>query len=161
MNDAVIDIDPDTGLPRLPEGYFYRVSEYEVSIMEDRGPGPWMSSMPSWYEHSGEVESRQVMGEMNDWHRPWYMFGFRRHYKYEVPRTQYRSTRETMMVARYSEDVITGDHLPLRSAGEGGHWVEVNKDNLISMAEVARLRWESAKEVSKLIGDYPPKKFER
>lgn len=53
------EIDEATGLPVLPDGYFWRVRDYTVEIRRNLPPGPWYRE--SYYgepQTSGDFEKR-------------------------------------------------------------------------------------------------------
>lgn len=145
----IAEIDESTGLPKLPEGYFWRVGESALSIMWRKPVGVWsewkpVTSTAAFLSTSYEVENR-TREEARRW------------------------PRKTVMVPEYRTR-LSGDDVPVfvtrygewEPAYRGWQCVEadpVTVENLHDRALETFTGWDAKKASDALLGDYPPKKF--
>lgn len=135
------NIDPNTGLPELPEGYFWRVDqplslpkkEYPIYGGYTPRPTPDKSRLRIYLVQTikGSNKVRQYRGK-NRFTR-WITAN-------ETVQVDASFERE---VTRYGEDCKGRNAIAVRNA-----------------AKRIMKRWNADKEASKLVGDYPPKKLE-
>lgn len=127
----MIDIDETSGLPRLPEGYFWRVGEYYVEVREWKPDTNWEleRDYQRSYNYSGRVETREVIVRPGS--------PFRR----EKKRKEFRVTnRSVEAYTIYPPDPVT-------------------RENVASLCEKALQEWTERENRKKIYGDYPPKKL--
>lgn len=130
-------INPETGLPALPEpDLFYRVNKRSVDIRRRYPDSDWFGIYDRLFDEGG-LDSKQ---EQRTTHEPiprkWVNFwlgGYR-----EVG--QIRFVERSLLEARYEEELPT-------------------VDNLLVLAEEALKIYNQKKINESLYGDYPPKKF--
>lgn len=141
-----IKIDPNTGLPELPEGYFFRVTSWDVQIRKTYPDTKWLTSDPrgNWdsYRVYSDKETRTVARGIEESKRTW-------RGRQKVTRT--RNVKEFRFVNR-SKLVYSA-----RPTEEDG---EITKKNLLELATNAYIKYAEMKENESIRGDYPPKKFE-
>lgn len=152
-------IDDATGLPELPEGYFWRVEKQSVSIMEKRPDTEWYATYsPSPHIEPGR-EYRDAVSTVT--RKAWGLF----------PVTRTVVSKETRIVNR-SQAVVTqkteetGEKYTVRGTirydnirmpdQEFKLHKDLTREDLIPLCEKALEKFDNRK----LLGDYPPKKLE-
>lgn len=152
-------IDNNTGLPELPEGYFWRIAKSSVSIQKKLPDTEWR--LRGW----SDVLSRGVEYRERPEEKTVKAFGI-------FPRKETVITYEVRYVNRSEEVVsvdteLSGEIFPskeqaLEFARRGAsipNPVELRKDitraDVLPMCEKALEKWD----VRKILGDYPPMKW--
>lgn len=145
--DVSIVMDEATGLPALPEGYFWRVGYSELSIMRNAAAGNWSDwvSKNAWRYSDYEREGRTIQ------------VGVKRFTRRPVMVEQSRYRRPARVVAEFVKRY--------------GEWDEdwryscciepdpMTRENLYDRACEVYNNWQQKLAERALVGDYPPKKF--
>lgn len=161
-----VKIDTATGLPELPEGYFWRVAEYSIHIMEPVSVGPW----GDWYripkeftQHLRTAADAKAQGERAyskgsyEFEGRIINFGFLGGVGFDYRKR--RAAHDTDVFSHYFEGGSGYDSWGRVHEDEGRN----TKANLRQRAENCYVEWRATiredQEVADLIGDYPPKKL--
>ena len=143
------EIDETTGLPKLPEGHFWRVEPNALLIMQNREAGEWTGwayghGTTYRFDSSHDLETRDRSEKQ----------GLRR-----VLVPEYRVRRAKGPLALFAKRFGTW-----KEWGDGNRrFVEndpVTPANLLERALETLADWEATKAANALLGDYPPKRFE-
>lgn len=140
-----MEIDKNTGLPQLPENFFWSVGPWEIRIKENVGPGEWSDwySQLSWPidKTSYEIETKN---ERYSFWRNTKFIRFRR-----------KPTTRTVFIATYNEDEYDVDEDFLESPDKE----PVTAENLVARCTEIYGVWRKFQEANSIYGDYPPKSF--
>lgn len=136
--------DPNTGLPALPEGYFWRIASEGVQIRKSLPDTKWESYDPGYPYYGeplieGDYETRTVEDSVSQVvPRPWWnLFGTDRLVTREIKSRQGRFVNRSSAELTYRPDTA------------------ITHDNVESVVAEAYKRFEALS----LFGDYPPKKL--
>lgn len=151
-----IDIDETTGLPRLPDGYFWRVrkegySQYsfawavggwigQVSIYakdEAQQWSDWSDRITKYRDGNRDYEYREIPAEKKK------LFASRTRSLVRQERSRF-SEREVLV---HSSTEATDDNNP------------VSAKNILARCEEVIDAWNESIERKKIYGDYPPKRL--
>lgn len=138
---GTFEIDDATGLPALPEGFFWRVNEVSVEIrkrLPDSEWGPIYAHWGGWstYQPSGTGESEERTKEVTVYKKRF----LRKPLKTLELEYEYREINRSEVV----EKIATLDP-------------RITRENLLDLCREA----VEAMEARKLYGDYPPKTLNR
>lgn len=136
-------IDQNTGLPQLPEGYFWRVEEHTITIFADAVWGEWRENVRGWYQGSKTAELR-VRKER----RRGFLFGSVKVNEVRIKHTQ------RMHLKTYGEWEFSEGKMRNTEADP------VTPGNVVERCQEVLLEWEADKSRKAIYGDYPPKKLE-
>lgn len=143
-------IDNETGLPELPEGYFWRVNRDSVEIRENLADTNWTTRTTYIFSAYGSEnprrETREVVREVTTlrevgFFRPRFIPEVR----YKTEHEERYTNRSNGIVKAWTDKTEIEEHYP------------VTKKNILSLCERALETFEARN----LLGDYPPKKLER
>lgn len=142
-------IDKKTGLPELPEGYFWRINPFSVEIHIELDDTEWAEYDPFWSNYNPEsfryqYDYREVVKtrEVRKWFRT---------------KTEEYTARERREVNRsYLEVSVMSDILFPEFDRPFPSRATILPEDVLPLCEKALREWEA----KKLYGDYPPKKFE-
>lgn len=132
------EIDPETGLAKLPDGYFWRVESSSLEIIYKVPQGKWSEwarGEGAWYANA-DVE-------------------FRGHWFWREHRFRCRASEQVAWIERYGEwEQISIDWF----------WRCITPDpntaeNLVQRTIDSYEKWQTAIKRQSILGDYPPKKL--
>lgn len=155
------EIDPNTGLPKLPEGLYWRVQEFYISIVREDTWDDWALNERCQCEDIS-YDGPQCGPRMDGW--SWF---FREPRRDEVgrealgPEARYVTAPgggyKHEVRRGYSETVAVNTYTTLLVG-------ETTRDNVIERCESLLDKYLREAEIQemkdKLYGDYPPKKLE-
>lgn len=137
-----MNIDPKTGLPEVPEGYFWRVTKSGFEWSEYREPHPLLTvdlrkrDPKRWYHRSEPSHSVQSVNLSIYTDKMYTRDGF----YYPEPKWRDHSDEDYQNIIRNAA-------------------VKLYERNQVSL-EQAAIRERTRAAVAKIVGDYPPKKIE-
>lgn len=161
-----VKIDTTTGLPGLPEGYFWRINGYSVQIMREVETGTWSD----WYRIPENFTAglRTAEDAANQGRRAYKEGAYEFQGRVVKPgffgglAFEYRKRRNA-----HSNDVFTHYYSGSDVMGSWGYEFEEEgrntKSNILRRVTACYTEWIETQredaEVAELIGDYPPKKL--
>lgn len=154
-------------LPELPEGYSWWIDKYDLRILQNCEPGPWVDwqvgdhvDHPDYDGSFYEQETRTVESEATT--KVWLFFPMK--YAVKIQQTRAVNVRKTVVSrleyydplfldGNRNSTVLESEELRSRMLADGPN----SPANIEGRAKMLKMRFDAILANKKMIGHYPPK----